>query len=161
MKINIASKDQFYNLSIQYEVDENVDEVWQLIATNSGFAKWFPELKIEDQADQKVLVFEMADFREEMTVRSYSPQRQIAYDWAGATITFTIEEIARGSQLVFEERIPKHFGNEFSTPSKDMAGWLVQNECLFHLLNGEKLPEVKKLQQKWESYVQSHISDGN
>ena len=153
MKVQLISLEKDYHLSIGYQVKADLAESWDLIASNAGFAKWFPQLRIEEDK----LIFEMDDFREEMELLAYQENQVIAYDWDGAKVSFQFENRDQGSYIHFEEVIPKDFGNEFSNAAKDMTGWLVQNEFLSELLNGQEEPDRAALRAKWSDFVEEHL----
>lgn len=153
MKISITTTSTHYQLNVAYSVSASLTETWDLLATDAGFAKWFPELHIEGQK----LVFEMEDFREEMDLLAYCEPHEIVYTWDTARVGFILTEQEGGSHIAFEEIIPKDFGNEFATAEKDMTGWLVQHECIQALLEGAEVPEQKTLQEKWSHFVQEQI----
>lgn len=153
MKVQLNSLEKDYHLSIAYPVKADLAESWDLIASNAGFAKWFPQLRIEGDK----LIFEMDDFREEMELLAYRENQVIAYDWDGAKVSFQFENRNQGSYIRFEEVIPKDFGNEFSNAAKDMTGWLVQNEFLSERLNGQDVPDRAALRAKWSDFVEEHL----
>ena len=153
MKVQLISLEKDYHLSIAYAVKADLAESWDLIASNAGFAKWFPQLRIEGDK----LIFEMEDFREEMEILAYQENQVIAYDWDGAKVSFHFENRDQGSYIRFEELIPKDFGNEFSNAAKDMTGWLVQNEFLSALLNGQDVPDRAALRAKWSDFVEEYL----
>ena len=153
MKVQLISLEKDYHLSNAYAVKADLAESWDLIASNAGFTKWFPQLRIEEDK----LVFEMEDFREEMELLAYQENQVIAYDWDGAKVSFQFENRDQGSYIHFEEVIPKDFGNEFSNAAKDMTGWLVQNEFLSALLNGQDVPDRAALRAKWSDFVEEYL----
>ena len=153
MKVQLNSLEKDYHLSIGYQVKADLAESWLLIASDAGFAKWFPQLRIEGDK----LIFEMEDFREEMDLLTYQEKQVIAYDWDGAKVSFHFEERDQGTDIRFEELIPKDFGNEFSNAQKDMTGWLVQNEFLSERLNGQEEPDRAVLRAKWSTFVEEHL----
>ena len=153
MKVQLISLEKDYHLSIGYQVKADLAESWDLIASNAGFTKWFPQLWIEGDK----LIFEMDDFREEMEFLAYQENQVIAYDWDGARVSFQFENRDQGSYIHFEEVIPKDFGNEFSNVAKDMTGWLVQNEFLSALLNGQDVLDRAALRAKWSDFVEEHL----
>ena len=59
MNVQLISLEKDYHLSIGYQIKADLAESWYLIASNAGFAKWFPQLRIEEDK----LIFEMEDFR--------------------------------------------------------------------------------------------------
>ena len=67
MNVQLISLEKDYHLSIGYQVKADLAESWDLIASNAGFAKWFPQLRIEGDK----LIFEMEDFQEEMDLLAY------------------------------------------------------------------------------------------
>ena len=153
MKVQLISLEKDYHLSIGYQVKADLAESWDLIASNAGFTKWFPQLRIEGDK----LIFEMDDFREEMELLAYQENQVIAYDWDGARVSFQFENRDQGSYIHFDELIPKGFGNEFSNVAKDMTGWLVQNEFLSALLNGQDVLDRAALRAKWSDFVEEHL----
>lgn len=153
MKISITTTSTHYQLNVAYSVSASLTETWDLLATDAGFAKWFPELHIEGQK----LVFEIEDFREEMDLLTYREPHEISYTWDTARVGFILTAQEGGSHIAFEEIIPKDFGNEFATAEKDMTGWLVQHEYIQALLEGAEVPEQKPLQEKWSHFVQEQI----
>ena len=153
MKVQLISLEKDYHLSIGYQVKADLAESWDLIASNAGFTKWFPQLWIEGDK----LIFEMDDFREEMEFLAYQENQVITYDWDGARVSFQFENRDQGSYIHFEEVIPKDFGNEFSNAAKDMTGWLVQNEFLSERLNGQEEPDRAALRAKWSDFVEEHL----
>ena len=153
MKVQLISLEKDYHLSIAYAVKADLAESWDLIASNAGFAKWFHQLRIEGDK----LIFEMEHFREEMEILAYQENQVIAYDWDGARVSFQFENRDQGSYIRFEELIPKNFGNEFSNAAKDMTGWLVQNEFLSALLNGQDVPDRAALRAKWSDFVEEYL----
>lgn len=153
MKISITTTSTHYHLNVVYSVSASLTETWDLLATDAGFAKWFPELHIEGQK----LVFEIEDFREEMDLLTYREPHEISYTWDTARVGFILTEQEGGSHIAFEEFIPKDFGNEFATAEKDMTGWLIQHEYIQALLEGAEVPEQKPLQEKWSHFVQEQI----
>jgi hypothetical protein len=153
MKICLKTLEKDYHLSIAYTVKADLAESWLLIASDAGFAKWFPQLRIEGDK----LIFEMEDFREEMDLLTYQEKQVIAYDWDGARVSFQFENRDQGSYIHFDELIPKGFGNEFSNVAKDMTGWLVQNEFLSALLNGQDVLDRAALRAKWSDFVEEHL----
>lgn len=155
MKINIQKELDTYLLTISYIVPAGLAETWNLLATDSGFARWFPQLRVEGDK----LVFEMEGFCEVMVLLDYRENQKIAYTWDSATASFTLSQLENQALITFEERIPEDFGNEFANAQKDMAGWLVQNECIQVLLHLEGLPERKNLQEKWTLFLEEQLKD--
>ncbi|HGK7332958.1 TPA: SRPBCC domain-containing protein [Streptococcus suis] len=153
MKISVKKEAGHYLLSICYAVPANLAEAWDLLATNSGFARWFPQLRVEGDK----LVFEMEDFREVMELLEYRKNEKIAYRWDSATVSFTLSQLENQTLITFEERIPEDFGNEFANAQKDMTGWLVQNECIKKFLEGQEPPVRQPLQEKWRTFLELEL----
>ncbi|HFU4218210.1 TPA: SRPBCC domain-containing protein [Streptococcus suis] len=153
MRVVLIKADTFYNLTVSYLVPSTVNQVWELLATDSGFARWFPQLRVEGDK----LIFEMENFRETMDLLTYQPGEKIAYTWDTARVSFSLSQEGQGTQIIFEEEIPVNFGNEFANAQKDMTGWLVQNECIKNLLEGQDLPARQPLQEKWSAFLESQL----
>ncbi|HFI0030521.1 ATPase [Streptococcus suis] len=149
MKISVKKEAGHYLLSICYSVSASLTEAWDLLATDSGFARWFPQLRVEGDK----LIFEMEDFRESMDLLEYRKNEKIAYTWDSATVSFTLSQLENQTLITFEERIPEDFGNEFANAQKDMTGWLVQNECIKKVLEGKEPPVRQPLQEKWKTFL--------
>ncbi|MBL6538225.1 ATPase [Streptococcus suis] len=150
MEVEIKQAENQYILRLNYEVQASPSDSWDLLATNQGLEKWFPQLRVETDH----LVFEMEDFREVMPLLSYQPESHLAYEWDRAQVSFHI----KNQQIIFEEIIPFDFGNEFADAKKDMTGWLVQNDCIMALLNAKKLPDRAALREKWSAYLEKELN---
>ncbi|WP_024416666.1 SRPBCC family protein [Streptococcus suis] len=153
MKISVQKESEMYLLTISYTVQTSLVEAWDLLATDSGFARWFPQLRVE--CDK--LIFEMEDFRENMDLLEYRKNEKIAYRWDSATVSFTLSQLENQTLITFEERIPEDFGNEFANAQKDMTGWLVQNECIKKVLGGQEPPVYQPLQEKWKTFLELEL----
>lgn len=153
MKINVQKELDTYLLTISYIVPAGLAETWNLLATDSGFARWFPQLRVEGDK----LVFEMEGFREVMVLLAYRENQKIAYTWDSATVSFTLSQLENQTLITFEERIPEDFGNEFVNAQKDMTGWLVQNECIKKVLEGQEPPVRQPLQEKWRTFLELEL----
>ncbi|MCL4935373.1 ATPase [Streptococcus suis] len=153
MKISVKKEAGHYLLSICYSVSASLVEAWNLLATNSGFVRWFPQLRVEGDK----LIFEMEDFRETMDLLEYRKNEKIAYRWDSATVSFTLSQLENQTLITFEERIPEDFGNEFANAQKDMTGWLVQNECIKKVLEGQESPVRQPLQEKWKTFLELEL----
>ncbi|CYV78529.1 TPA: SRPBCC domain-containing protein [Streptococcus suis] len=153
MKISVKKEAGHYLLSICYSVSASLTEAWDLLATDSGFARWFPQLRVEGDK----LIFEMEDFRESMDLLEYRKNEKIAYTWDSATVSFTLSQLENQTLITFEERIPEDFGNEFANAQKDMTGWLVQNECIKKVLEGQEPPVRQPLQEKWRTFLELEL----
>ncbi|WP_024408778.1 ATPase [Streptococcus suis] len=153
MNISVKKEAGHYLLSICYSVSASLAESWDLLATNSGFARWFPQLNIVGNT----LVFETEGFREVMDLLEYRKNEKIAYRWDSATVSFTLSQLENQTLITFEERIPEDFGNEFANAQKDMTGWLVQNECIKKVLEGQEPPVRQPLQEKWRIFLELEL----
>ncbi|HFI0647397.1 TPA: ATPase [Streptococcus suis] len=103
------------------------------------------------------LVFEMEGFREVMDLLEYRKNEKIAYRWDSATVSFALSQLENQTLITFEERIPEDFGNEFTNAQKDMTGWLVQNECIKKVLEGQESPVRQPLQEKWRTFLELEL----
>ncbi|HEM3197999.1 TPA: ATPase [Streptococcus suis 14A] len=153
MKISVKKEAGHYLLSICYSVSASLVEAWNLLATNSGFVRWFPQLRVEGDK----LIFEMEDFRETMDLLEYRKNEKIAYTWDSAIVSFTLSQLENQTLITFEERIPEDFGNEFANAQKDMTGWLVQNECIKKFLESQESPVRQPLQEKWKTFLELEL----
>lgn len=153
MKVVLIKADTFYKLTVSYLVPSTVNQVWELLATDSGFARWFPQLKL----DTNKLIFELENFRETMDLLVYQPHEEIAFSWDTARVSFSLTRHEQGTQIFFVEEIPVDFGNEYADAQKDMAGWLVQNESIQLLLQGQDLPDHLPLQKKWAAFLEEEL----
>ncbi|BCP63703.1 ATPase [Streptococcus parasuis] len=153
MKINVQKELDTYLLTISYIVPAGLAETWNLLATDSGFARWFPQLRVEGDK----LFFEMEGFREVMDLLEYRKNEKIAYTWDSAIVSFTLSQLENQTLITFEERIPEDFGNEFANAQKDMTGWLVQNECIKKVLEGQEPPVRQPLQEKWRTFLELEL----
>ncbi|WP_449460529.1 ATPase [Streptococcus suis] len=153
MKISVKKEAGHYLLSICYSVSASLVEAWNLLATNSGFVRWFPQLRVEGDK----LIFEMEDFRETMDLLEYRKNEKIAYTWDSATVSFALSQLENQTLITFEERIPEDFGNEFANAQKDMTGWLVQNERIKKVLGGQEPPVRQPLQEKWKTFLELEL----
>lgn len=153
MKISVQKESEIYLLTISYTVPTSLAEAWDLLATDSGFARWFPQLNIVGNT----LVFEMEGFREVMDLLEYRKNEKIAYTWDSAIVSFTLSQLENQTLITFEERIPEDFGNEFANAPKDMTGWLVQNECIKKVLEGQESPVRQPLQEKWRTFLELEL----
>lgn len=124
-----------------------------MLATNSGFARWFPQLRVEGDK----LVFEMENFRETMDLLDYQPYEEIAFSWDIASVSFSLNRQEQETLIIFVEEIPVDFGNEFADAKKDMTGWLVQNDCIKKILEGQDLPARQPLQEKWSAFLEKEL----
>ncbi|WP_242616123.1 ATPase [Streptococcus parasuis] len=135
MKINVQKELDTYLLTISYIVPAGLAETWNLLATDSGYVRWFPQLRVEGDK----LVFEMEGFCEVMVLLDYRENQKIADTWDSAIVSFTLSQLEDWTLITFEERILEDFDNEFANAQKDMTGWLVQNECIQALLQSRGL----------------------
>lgn len=157
MNVNLEDLGKNYKLRIDYAVGASLLDSWNLLASNQGFAKWFPQLTLEAKKNPQQLLFQEGDFREGMAILAYKKQEKIAYQWDSAVVTFTFKEVGETSHIFFEEVIPKDFGNDWTNAQKDMTGWLVQNETLLAILNGDTEIDVNLAREKWRTFVAEQV----
>lgn len=99
MQINVQKELDTYLQTISYIVPASLAETWNLLATDSGFARWFPQLRVEGDK----LFFEMEGFREVMVLLDYRENQKIAYTWDPATVSFTLSQLEKQTLITFEE----------------------------------------------------------
>ncbi len=158
MDIQVQKRKNDYIMRIRYEANVKIGQVYELIGTNGGFSKWFPELRIETEDGKELLIFEMADFREEMKILSHQRNKAIAYEWDRAVVKFELFDQGASTRIEFEEVIPSDFGNEFSDAAKDMTGWCVQNSCIAALLETGELPDrIEELKADRLAFISERI----
>lgn len=155
MFIHHEKIDNAIKMTIEMEVKSSIETVWDWLATNDGFAKWFPELRICDAntPSTKHIQFVMDDFIEDLAVIHYHPIFEICYEWSQAKVCFTLEATATGTQVVFIEEMPSHFGSEAQDKYRDMAGWATHLERLEMSWNHEEVATIEALFPKWENYM--------
>ncbi|MBP1044734.1 SRPBCC domain-containing protein [Enterococcus sp. BWM-S5] len=110
------------NICFQTElvIQADVSEVWKLLTTTEGLAKWFPELKAEHLASDNMLTFEADGFKAEMAVLVYEEQEHLKLMWDSGEVSFRLKEVHPGeTSLAFLERLPLSFPNLY----QDLAGW--------------------------------------
>ncbi len=158
MDIQVQKRKNDYIMRIRYEANVKIGQVYELIGTNGGFSKWFPELRIETEDGKELLIFEMADFREEMKILSRQRDKAISYEWDRAVVKFELFDQGASTRIEFEEVIPSDFGNEFSDAAKDMTGWYVQNRCISELLETGALPDrIEALKADCLAFISERI----
>ncbi|MGZ7226737.1 ATPase, partial [Streptococcus pyogenes] len=64
MNVNLEDLGKNYKLRIDYAVGASLLDSWNLLASNQGFAKWFPQLTLEAKKNPQQLLFQEGDFRE-------------------------------------------------------------------------------------------------
>lgn len=97
MKINVQKELDTYLLTISYNVPAGLAETWNLLATDSGFVRWFPQLRVEGDK----LVFEMEGFCEVMVLLDYRENQKIAYTWDSAIVSFTLSQLENRTLISF------------------------------------------------------------
>ena len=96
MKINVQKELDTYILTISYIVPAGLAETWNLLATDSGFVRWFPQLRVEGDK----LVFEMEGFCEVMVLLDYREKPENCLH-VGFSNCFIYTVSARKSDLDF------------------------------------------------------------
>ncbi|MDO4814737.1 MAG: SRPBCC domain-containing protein [Gemella sp.] len=157
LNISLNKKQGNYILKVDYVVTTDNKQTWEILATDAGFTKWFPQLHIEETDSKLTLVFEMDDFREEMKILEYQENKKIAYSWGEDKVTFVLEEVNNGIKVNFEEIIPESYSTEYSDAKKDMTGWLVQNHYLNELMGNGNFVEKEELKEFYEGKINEFI----
>lgn len=112
------------NIYFQTElvIQADVSEVWKLLTTTEGLAKWFPELKAEHLASDNMLTFEADGFKAEMAVLVYEEQEHFKLMWDSGEVSFRLKKVHPGeTSLAFLELLPLSFPNLY----QDLAGCIM------------------------------------
>lgn len=97
--------------------------VFHYLATTEGISNWFPQLSIDEEENEKLVLFDMGDGTfEKMALLDYSTNEHISYEWAVGKIEFHLEEIEDGTELTLTETLPL----DFAALPQDFTGWFVQ-----------------------------------
>ncbi|EDO1159904.1 SRPBCC family protein [Listeria innocua] len=103
------------------EVNAEVADVFSLLTTNEGLAKWFNELEIGELGANGHLLFIMTpEEKITMPIRAFEPNKKIAFQWDQDEVAFELYEIAGNkTKLVFTEQLTAI--TEHSP--RDVSGW--------------------------------------
>lgn len=145
MQSQLHQRDGYWYHRMAFQYPMSRADVWEYLTKTEKLSSWFPEL----EASEKAWHFVMVDFREDLPFLECLPEKKLAVQWDQAVVTFSLTE----DGLVFQEKIPVSYQNEFADAIKDMVGWAVHMERLEALFNGESLPDFEPLIAKWEKYL--------
>lgn len=97
--------------------------VFHYLATTDGISNWFPQLSIDEEENEKLVLFDMGDGTfEKMALLDYSTNEHISYEWAAGHVEFHLEDASAGTKLTLTETLPI----DFNALAQDFTGWYVQ-----------------------------------
>ncbi|MBC2328588.1 SRPBCC family protein [Listeria swaminathanii] len=96
-------------------------EVFELLTTNAGLAKWFNELEIGELGADGYLLFVMTpEEKITMPIRGFEPNRKLAFAWDQDEVAFELNATAANrTKLTFTEQLTAI--TEHSP--RDISGW--------------------------------------
>lgn len=104
-------------------IQADAKTVFHYLATTEGISNWFPQLSIDEEDDEKLVLFDMGDGTfEKMALLDYSTNEHISYEWTVGKVEFHLEEVEEGTQLTLTETLPL----DFPALPQDFTGWFVQ-----------------------------------
>ncbi|TYU44175.1 SRPBCC family protein [Listeria monocytogenes] len=108
-------------VSFEVEISVPIQEVFALLTTNDGLAKWFNELEVGELGADGYLLFIMTpEEKITMPIRAFEPNQKIAFQWDQDEVAFELNEIAaEKTNLIFTEQLTTI--TEHSP--RDISGW--------------------------------------
>ncbi|EAG1710250.1 SRPBCC family protein [Listeria monocytogenes] len=108
-------------VSFEVEISAPIQEVFVLLSTNDGLAKWFNELEVGELGAGGYLLFIMTpEEKITMPIRAFEPNQKIAFQWDQDEVAFELNEIAaEKTNLIFTEQLTTI--TEHSP--RDISGW--------------------------------------
>ncbi|EAE6002518.1 SRPBCC family protein [Listeria monocytogenes] len=108
-------------VSFEVEISAPIQEVFALLTTNAGLAKWFNELEVGELGPDGYLLFIMTpEEKITMPIRAFEPNRKLAFQWDQDEVAFELNEIAaEKTKLTFTEQLTTI--TEHSP--RDISGW--------------------------------------
>ncbi|EAF0391487.1 SRPBCC family protein [Listeria monocytogenes] len=108
-------------VSFEVEISASIQEVFALLTTNAGLAKWFNELEVGELGADGYLLFIMTpEEKITMPIRAFEPNRKLAFQWDQDEVAFELNEIAaEKTKLTFTEQLTTI--TEHSP--RDISGW--------------------------------------
>lgn len=108
-------------VNFELEISATKADVFALLTTNEGLAKWFNELEIGELGASGHLLFIMTpEEKITMPIRAFEPNQKIAFQWDQDEVAFELNEIAGNkTKLVFTEQLTTI--TEHSP--RDISGW--------------------------------------
>ncbi|HAA0651041.1 SRPBCC family protein [Listeria innocua] len=108
-------------VNFELEISATKADVFALLTTNEGLAKWFNELEIGELGASGHLLFIMTpEEKITMPIRAFEPNQKIAFQWDQDEVAFELNEIAvNKTKLIFTEQLTTI--TEHSP--RDISGW--------------------------------------
>lgn len=108
-------------VSFEVEISAPIQEVFALLTTNTGLAKWFNELEVGELGADGYLLFVMTpEEKITMPIRAFEPNQKLAFEWDQDEVAFELNEItANKTRLTFTEQLTTI--TEHSP--RDISGW--------------------------------------
>ncbi|EBF5154591.1 SRPBCC family protein [Listeria monocytogenes] len=108
-------------VSFEVEISAPIQEVFALLTTNDGLAKWFNELEVGELGADGYLLFIMTpEEKITMPIRAFEPNQKLAFQWDQDEVAFELNEIAaEKTRLTFTEQLTTI--TEHSP--RDISGW--------------------------------------
>ncbi|MBC6116833.1 SRPBCC family protein [Listeria innocua] len=108
-------------VNFELEISATKADVFALLTTNEGLAKWFNELEIGELGATGHLLFIMTpEEKITMPIRAFEPNKKIAFQWDQDEVAFELNEIAvNKTKLIFTEQLTTI--TEHSP--RDISGW--------------------------------------
>lgn len=94
-------------VSFEVEISAPIQEVFVLLTTNDGLAKWFNELEVGELGAGGYLLFIMTpEEKITMPIRAFEPNQKLAFQWDQDEVAFELNEIAaEKTKLTFTEQL--------------------------------------------------------
>lgn len=153
LNYQLGSHEDGYLLQAWFTSPWTTDQVWEKVATSPGIKSWFDELSYDDAYETLIFYMPEHDFKEEMKVLTYQAPQTVAFEWAGAVVTFEVSPSQEGSLLRFQEVMPLTFDN----PVNDLSGWMIHMTRLLHELNGQEVPSIHSLKDSIQAMIQADL----
>ncbi|HAA4126457.1 TPA_asm: ATPase [Listeria monocytogenes] len=108
-------------VSFEVEISAPIQEVFALLKTNTGLAKWFNELEVGELGADGYLLFVMTpEEKITMPIRAFEPNQKLAFEWDQDEVAFELNKItANKTRLTFTEQLTTI--TEHSP--RDISGW--------------------------------------
>ncbi|EMO8754847.1 SRPBCC family protein [Listeria monocytogenes] len=108
-------------VNFELEINATKAEVFALLTTNAGLAKWFNELEVgELGADGYLLSVMTPEEKITMPIRAFETNQKLAFEWDQDEVDFELNEItANKTRLTFREQLTTI--TEHSP--RDISGW--------------------------------------
>ncbi|MGJ0466594.1 SRPBCC domain-containing protein, partial [Listeria monocytogenes] len=94
-------------VSFEVEISAPIQEVFALLTTNTGLAKWFNELEVGELGADGYLLFVMTpEEKITMPIRAFEPNQKLAFEWDQDEVAFELNKItANKTRLTFTEQL--------------------------------------------------------